>query len=188
MFNDLLSHRFLSLCFTKNSTWQKTLIHLNQNAAELILVLLDFFCTQSFQAKDVDLFIQAGSLVSRGTNFQHHWWTHSLFSLPPFRRSGTKQKQKLDFPRGQTFYFEQLFSSHRNCSLQTSQGSCSIKSGRDFNEVCKGLVTGRVCQTTAGIDRKWLSSIMWWTETHTQIQIRKESGGGFLGWNWSFGW
>lgn len=181
MFNDLLSHRFLSFCFTKNSICQKTLIHWNKNAAELIWVLLDCFCTRSFQAKDVDLFIQAGSLVSRGTNFEHHWWTHSLFSLLPFRRSGTKQKQRLDFPRGQAFSFEQLFSSRRNGTLWTSQGSCWIKSGRDFNEECRGPVTERGCKTTADIDRKQLS-------THAQIQIRKESDGGFLGWDWTFSW
>lgn len=122
----------------------RKLIHWNQNAAEIILVLLDFFsCTQSFQAKDVGLFIQAESLVSGGTNVQHCWWTHSLFSLLHFRRSGTTQKQSLDFPRGQAFSFEQLFSSCRNWTLGTSQGSCWIKSGRDFNEVCRGPVTGR---------------------------------------------
>lgn len=40
--NDPQSHRFLSLSFTKNSFCQKVLIHWNQNAAALILVLLDF--------------------------------------------------------------------------------------------------------------------------------------------------
>lgn len=42
MFSDLLSHRFLSLRFTKYVICQKTQMHWNQNATELILVLLYF--------------------------------------------------------------------------------------------------------------------------------------------------
>lgn len=106
----------------------------------------------------MNFFILAGSPVSRGTNFQHHWWTHSLFSLLAFRRSGTKQKQRLDFSRGQTFCFEQLFSSLRNCTLRTSQGSCWIKPGRDFNEVHRGPVTGRVRPLQILTESGWLSS------------------------------